>query len=85
MTLPRWPFLKAPEKPSSKQQVQLDSLLQRFLAISEHHWLKERLRPLYRCTTRTAGEILFASMLLAMEASEDVPVLLWARTFPSWH
>jgi len=85
MILSRWPFLKAPEKLSSKQQAQLDSLLQRFLAISEHHWLKERLRTLYRCTTRIAGETLFASMLLAMEESEDVPVLLWARTLPSWH
>jgi len=73
MILSRWPFLKAPEKLSSKQQAQLDSLLHRFPTLSEHCWLKERLRTLYRCTTRTAGEILFAMNLSRKRLNVSAP------------
>jgi transposase len=83
-TLPRWPLLKRPATLTVKQEGQLAALLARFPTLAEHSWVKERLRALYRCTSRAAAEAHWHSTVVAMEASADAAVLVWARTLRAW-
>ena len=83
-TLPRWPLLKRPETLSAKQEGQLAHLLRRFPTLREHYWVKERLRALYRCASRAEAEAHWQTTVVAMEASEDAAVLVWARMLRTW-
>lgn len=82
--LPRWPLLKGVERLTERQATRLAGLVARFPALAEQHWCKERLRDLYRSAGRREAEARWTSLLVAMEASEDPAVWLWARTLRAW-
>jgi transposase len=82
--LPRWPLLKAEERLTERQREQLDTLRRRYPALREQHWCKERLRDLYRSPDRRTAEARWTTLLVAMEASDDPEVWLWARTLQRW-
>lgn len=82
--LPRWPLLKGEERLSPRQAARLEELRRRFPVLAEQHWCKERLRDLYRSPDRATAEARWTSLLIAMEASDDAAVLLWARTLRTW-
>ncbi|MBI4757853.1 MAG: transposase, partial [Chloroflexi bacterium] len=83
-TLPRWPLLKAEERLTSKQNARLEGMRVCFPTIAEHHWLKERVRGLYRCATRQAAVDHWHNLLVNMEAFDAAAVFLWAKTLRSW-
>lgn len=82
--LPRWPLLKGEERLSPRQAERLAELGRRFPTVAEQHWCKERLRELYHSPDRRTAEARWTSLLIAMEASDDPAVWLWARTLQRW-
>lgn len=82
--LPRWPLLKGEERLTPRQAARLAELRARYPTLAEQHWIKERLRELYRAPDRRAAEARWTNLLTVMEASDDVAVLVWARTLRRW-
>lgn len=83
-SLPRWPLLKGQERLTARQARQLAELTERFPTLAEQHWIKERLRELYRAPDRRTAVARWTSLLIVMEASDDASVLIWARTLRNW-
>lgn len=54
--LARWPLVKAEERLTPRQAAQLADLTRRFPTLAEQHWVKERLRDLYRAPDRRTAE-----------------------------
>ncbi|MEW6233507.1 MAG: transposase [Chloroflexota bacterium] len=69
---------------ASRQSNRLERMRVCFPTIAEHHWLKERVRGLYRCATRHAAVDYWHNLIVNMEASNTAAVFLWAKTLRSW-
>jgi len=82
--IPRWPLVKGAENLSPKQKEQLATILKEFPNLGEFYYLKEKLREMYRASTKEEARGLLESVILNAENADDVEAFRWGRTLRFW-